>query len=816
MKWMNFNKNWTIKCHGQMKQITLPHDAMIEEKKNPTCANGSATGYYPGGDYTYEKHFYLEDIETVYLKFEGIYKDASIYVNDRLVKENHYGYSEILVDISEFLIADSENVLRVEVHNSDERNSRWYSGSGIYRNVYLATAGKKFIAAQGVSIKTKELEADLAVLQMEIPLEDKTGEQDRIRIETKWYDADGQIVSDKDVPFSFTQGTEPTVRAHAATRGYVRQTIYIQNPDCWDADHPYLYQCEVTLKKDGQVLDQYQCEYGIRKIQADPYHGLRINGKTVKLRGGCIHHDHGVIGARSFEHSEERRIRKLKEAGFNAVRISHNPAGEDLLRVCDRLGMYVMDEAFDMWTEAKNPNDFHQYFSSDWEQVLEHMVCKDRNHPSVIIYSVGNEISEVGSLNGAVVNRNLVEKIYSMDDSRIVTNAVNGISLLMGRLNDVILLIFTEDELRDRKIKLPITDINDALTILLDRTEKMNALDILTEELEEVCKTLDAMGYNYATGRYIQDHEIDPERLLIGTEIFPSVAASNWKIVEKYSHILGEFTWTAWDYLGETGIGTIRYNCPPEFSVPYPCGLADTGDYDIIGNRKAISYYREAVWHHTSIPFIGVQNPKYIGAVLSKTGWAYSDVVPSWTWNGYENQNIHLEVYSDADKIQVLVNDRCICEKNMEPEDLYRCDIDTVYVPGKVEVIAYKDGKEYGRNCLETASEDIRLAVSFDKKELRSDRNEIAYVEIQVEDEHGILNADLDVDIEVKVSGAGKLLGFGNADPYNLVPFDSQRQKAWNGKALAVIQAGDTPGMIQISCSTDQYETFMTQNIRVL
>lgn len=816
MKWEKFNKNWTVTRNGQTKEITLPHDAMIEEKKDPECANGVRTGYYPGGDYTYEKKFRMENAETVYLKFGGIYKDASIYINDVLVKENHYGYSDILVDISGKLITDGENTIRVEVHNSDECNSRWYSGSGIYRSVYVATAGAQYIAAEGVSIETKELEPDLAVLQLEIPLEDKTGESDRVRVETRWYDADGQVVSEKNIPFTFAAEDQPTVASHPEHRGYLRQIIYIRDPEMWDAEHPYLYQCEVTLKKEDQVLDQYRCPYGIRKIQADPYHGLRINGKPVKLRGGCIHHDHGVIGARSFEQSEERRILRLKKAGFNAVRVAHHPAGEDLLNVCDRLGMYVMDESFDMWREAKNPNDFHQYFDTDWETVLERMVSKDRNHPSVILYCVGNEIGEVGTSEGAITNRNLVEKIYSMDDTRIVTNAVNGVSLLMSRLNDVIPLIFTEEELKEREIKLPITDINDALTILLDRTEKMNALDMVTKELEEVCTTVDAMGYNYATGRYIQDHEIDPERLLIGTEIFPSVAASNWKIVEEHPYILGEFTWTAWDYLGETGIGTIRYNCPTEFSVPYPCGLADTGDFDIVGNRKAISYYREVVWHQTNVPFIGVQDPQHFGATLSKTGWAYSDVIPSWTWKGYENQQIHMEIYSDADEIQVFVNDNCICKKELTEKDLYRCDIDTVYVPGKVEVVAYKDGKEYGRNRLETASDDIHLEVTLDKQEISAYKNDIVYVEIQVMDENGILNPDLDVDITVDVYGGGTLLGFGNADPYNLVPFSSNTQKAWKGKALAVVQAGDEPfNLINVKCKADKYETFTIKSIDV-
>lgn len=818
MKRQLFNRAWIVEGECWEKKVTLPYDAMIKEEKDPDCANAVRTGYYPGKDYVYKKEFQAGDEESVFVEFESIYKDAEIYLNKKIVKSNHYGYSRILVDLSDQICKNSCNELMVRVHNSDEKNSRWYSGSGIYRDVYMMCGGNLYIRPNGVKITVDEVDEKLAVLTICTWIRNKSLSERNLQVVTELRDNDNSVVSVEKTMITACPYGSNAVEIYQNAEGFCRQRIYVRDPKLWSDESPNLYTYHVSIYENNQYLDSTEEITGIRKIQLDPIYGLRINNKSVKLRGGCIHHDLGVIGAASFQEAENRRVRKLKDAGFNAIRMSHHPISTALLRACDQYGMYVMDEAFDMWELAKNENDFHQYFEEEWLYVIEDMVSKDYNHPCVIMYSIGNEIHELGTSKGRKINRNLVEKVHSLDHTRAVTQAINGMTVLMDKLDQVIPLVFTQEELEERHIQLPITDINDALTILLDRTEKMNALDLVTDLLAEVCGALDIVGYNYATGRYMQDHEMFQNRILMGSETFPSEINDNWAIIKKQPYILGDFTWTAWDYIGETGIGTIRYDCPPDFSVPYPCGLADTGDFDIIGQRKAISYYREAVWELDKQPFIGVQNPVYFGHQLSKTGWGFSDVISSWTWYGFENKFVHVEVYSSADEVELLINGQSYGRQPAGEAHAYKAIFDVVYTPGKIEAIAYKNGEIMTQGYLQTADHVSRLLVKRDDmpefisdadKILESAENEsysqryvkpngLIMLEIACADEAGRINMNEDKIVTVNVRGSGTLVGFGNADPYDVKGFNKESHKTWHGHALAAVRAGDTSGIIEV------------------
>lgn len=817
MKHQLFNDRWTAEKDGISKPVTLPHDAMIMEEKDPECPNGGRTGYYPGGNYVYRKTFAASNDRTVYLEFDGIYKDAQIYLNDCHMKSVHYGYSRILVDLSEQICKNGRNELAVYVNNSNEKNSRWYTGSGIYRDVHVMYGDNLYIRPNGIRITTDEADVDLAALTVCTWMKNKAESDKQVNVIVEIFDEEHRrIISEKTSVTVMPAGSD-AVGIYPDAEGFCRQHIYIRNPKLWSDETPYLYTCQVSVYDKDILIDSEVVRTGIRQIRIDPVYGLRINNRQVKLRGGCLHHDLGILGAASFEEAECRRIQKLKAAGYNAVRMSHHPMSSVLLEVCDRYGMYVMDEAFDMWALPKNENDYHLHFETTWADVIEDMVAKDYNHPCVIMYSIGNEIHELGTPEGRCINRNLVEKVHQLDSSRPVTQAINGMTVLMDKLDKVIPMVFTREELEERHIQLPITDINDALTILLDRTEKMNALDLVTDLLSEVCGALDVVGYNYATGRYSQDHELFPSRVLMGSETFPSEIAGNWEVIKNQPYILGEFTWAAWDYIGETGIGTIRYNCTPDFSVPYPCGLADTGDFDIIGDRKAISYYREAVWHLDRHPFIGIQDPAHFGQNMSKTGWGFSDVVPSWTWNGFEGKPVHAEIYSSADEVELFVNGQSVGKKPAGSAHQYKAEYDITFEPGNIEAVAYKNGMRESSKILETAESVSRVLVkradtpdqslldeSWSRKTVK--QNGLIILEIGRADNSGRLNMCEDDTVTVCVSGAGKLQGFGNADPYDVTGFNKKVHHTWHGRALAAVRAGNETGNIEVIVSSPNCE----------
>lgn len=562
-----------------------------------------------------------------------------------------------------------------------------------------------------------------------------------VDVVTEIRDGGGSVVARDDSKATVLPGEPATVR----------QRLYVRAPLLWSPASPALYTATVALKD----LDAETVGFGIRSLRLDPEHGLRINGETVKLRGACVHHDNGVLGAATYARAEERRVQLLKDAGFNALRMSHHPMSKPMLDACDRLGMLVVDEAFDVWTSGKSDFDYSLDFPEWWERDIEAMVAKDVNHPSVIMYSIGNEIPETGSPSGAAWGRRLAEKVRSSDPTRYVTNAVNGMLAVLS-------------ELRALRENAP-ADGAGINTLMADAGDMMNAISasrLVTERTAESFAVLDVAGMNYAEARYAPDKDLFPHRIILGTETFPTRIDGNWRLVEQLGHVIGDFTWTGWDYLGEVGIGRPQYLTPeaarPSHTAPYPYLLAGCGDLDITGHRRPASYYREIVFGLRTDPYIAVRRPEHHGKTWAGTPWAWSDSLSSWTWPGHEGEPVTIEVYGDADEVELLVNGGSLGRRPVGDDHRFRTEFDTAYEPGELLAVAYRDGTETGRHTLRTATGPIRLNAASDRPSITTNGGDLAYVTLTLTDPNGTPHTAADRPVTVEVSGAGVLLGFGS------------------------------------------------------
>lgn len=599
---IDFNKNWffgrdmnMMFCMAESQTpITLPHDAMILEPRNAENPSQNPGGFFPGGNYVYTKQFTVSkeyQNSKIILRFEGIYGHAMIYVNGEFVCSNFYGYKEFYADLTPHLLFESENTIQVRVLNSGQPGSRWYSGSGIYRPVTMLIGNDVHVSEDGIRITTQEQHKNVASVDIEVPLRFLGKTSRTIRLSFR-------IAPDNKSDDSTAVCADMPVTLYPGDIIRVQQRIYIKNPKLWSVDTPNMYFCEVNVlditsdKQDSVVLDTLSDQFGIRYLHADPINGLQINGEKVHLRGACIHHDNGILGAAEFKGAAKRRVMQLKAAGFNAIRMSHHPASRAIIEACDQVGVLVMDEMYDAWHTSKVTFDHAHLFEQTWEQEVETVVKKDFNHPSVIIYSIGNEIQEIGTREGARTARKLADKFHSLDGTRFVTNAINGLLTVMGQLDTIV---------KDLKLDFCDSgeeaqgDVNDLMTVAMGHAGEMVKHPLVGEKLEESFSSLDICGYNYMTSRYPVDATDYPNRLIVGTETYTPQIAENWRYVKKIPAVLGDFTWTGYDYIGEAGIGMPGYDSPGGFQTPYPCYLANVGDIDILGYRRPSSYYREIV-----------------------------------------------------------------------------------------------------------------------------------------------------------------------------------------------------------------------------
>ena len=796
----SFSLVWNVPDHAET--VTLPHDAMIHEKPHAESRNGGNTGFYDGDNYTYVHTFYADESmrdRTLMLRFEGVYSNALVYINEQLAGKNMYGYSCFYIPMNDFLHYGGDNEIRVQVRNIGMTNSRWYSGSGIYRDVYLLEAGQTYLVPDGLQIATENIVSGAAVLKITAELKNRQITPADIRLHSVIRNAKGEIAAEDETSAILFDQEERKIE----------RRVTVDHPDLWSDENPALYRCETTIRDpEGNVLDSDRQFFGIRKLEVDAKRGFCVNGRPVKLRGACIHHDLGLLGAADYEEAEFRRAAGLKAAGFNAIRMSHHPAAPALLRACDAVGLYVMDELSDMWDRAKNNLDYALYFHEWWRQDLTAMVRKDFNHPSVVLYSIGNEIPEIGTPHGSRTAAEISSAFHELDHTRFTTAGINGVFAAGDRVpeivNDVVSDLAKKGEMDG--------NVNDFMTIMDSHMPEIVVHKAITERLEYATASLDVAGYNYMTARYALDQTLAPNRVMVGSETYPPEIAVNWHEVKKYPNVIGDFTWTGWDYIGEAGVGIPGYH-PGEggFGAAYPCRLAYAGDIDITGYRRPASYFRQIVFGLRKDPYITVQNPHHYGEHLIKTPWVISDSVSSWSWKGVDGQPAIVEIYAAGDEVELMLNDRSLGRKPAGEAAGYRTLFEITYESGTLAAVSYEKGQEIGR-CTLTTAEEIRLTAGLEDSGVWMDSLRTAYgadaaektngklffVDLRLEDRKGIVATDQDQEVRIRIEGGAEIAGYGSGDPRSTYDYTGDLAKTWNGRALLVLKrTGDGPIIVK-------------------
>ncbi|TDL39714.1 glycoside hydrolase family 2 TIM barrel-domain containing protein [Arthrobacter nitrophenolicus] len=789
----SFNQGWTMKpkvsifaeasaSSANPSPVTLPHDAMLTLERSAGNGAGAHSGYFPGGAVEYSKTFDVPEShrsKRLTVQFQGVYRDAMVFVNGDFAGQRPNGYSTFEVALDSFLKYGQENTIRVESRAHED--SRWYSGLGIHRDAVLVVAGLVHVPLNGVKITTPDITGARAVVEVATTVRNAGLETATVEVRTEILD--GELIAADTAPV--------TVRSGDAV--LVRQRLYVRKPKLWGVDSPQLYQASTRLEHATEVVDEHALAFGIRSLQLDPESGLQINGETIKLRGACIHHDNGILGAAAIGRAEERRIELLKAAGFNSIRSSHNPISQAMLDACDKHGMLVMDETFDIWTESKSAFDYSLSFPEWWERDVEAMVAKDYNHPSVIFYSIGNEIPETGSGLGAGWGRKLAEKIRSLDSTRYITNGINGfVSTLM-------------DGPQGGSPEADAQGVNDMMNQAAEFMNRISASALVTERTAESHAVVDVAGLNYGESRYLLDRELFPNRIIVGTETYPGRIAENWKLVTENPHIIGDYTWTGWDYLGETGIGRVRYAGDLTFAAPYPWIAAWCGDIDITGHRRPASYYREIVFGLRSAPYIAVQRPERYAEESGIGQWAWSDSIASWSWSVPHGSPIKIEVYSDSEEVELLLNGRSVGRQPAGPGYSYRALFNLAYESGEITAVGYTRGTERSRSSLLSASGPIRLTATADRSAIRADDSDLCFVELEFQDAAGTLATSVEKVITVAVEGPGRLFALGSGRPSTTEDYTSESHTSFDGRVLAVIRpTGD--GTITLTATAEGYD----------
>lgn len=812
MKTINLDEKWTFRrgyldSVGMLSEdpgmvVNLPHDGMIGTPVSPDAPAKSDSGYFVGGLTNYTKIVMIPTEwknDCVGLAFDGAMMNATIDINGGRVGLQNYGYAPFYVDLTSYVIFGEENRITVNLNTASQPNSRWYTGSGLFRGVKLCHGPRVYIVTDGVFVKTKEVADGYAFLEAQVEVENATLENRMVEVSLQ--------ISEEGKEDVLVQ-TKRMIQVNSGSRETARIALNLANPKLWDAEHPNLYQVKVFAKDLGVYrthfersevtpVDEATVLFGVRTITADAVRGLRINGKEVKLKGGCLHHDNGLLGAVSLYELEARKVRKLKEVGFNAIRTAHNPPSAALIEACDRLGMYVFDEAFDAWGIGKRAGDYSLYFNSQWEKDLTAFVKRDRTHPSVILWSIGNEIPERGGLgNGYTVATKLAETIHKLDGTRPVSN---GICTLWAGLDDA---------------------------LATGRVQTQNAAEdqasVMWEYVTEpFTNGLDIVGYNYMEDNYERDHEMFPERVMLGSENFPQQIGYRWPLVERLPYVIGDFTWTAWDYLGEAGIGKAVYaneddplvkkgswSLMPQPGSPFPWRLANDADFDITGHMLPQGAYRSVVWGSEKTHLFSM-HPDTFRKVEMITMWGFPAVLPNWNYSGYEGKPVELVVYSKAEEVEVFVNGKSIGRKEvcMERPMPYSARFETVYEPGEVVAVSYHGGKEISRDVLVTAGESAEVALIAEKSEMRADGHDVICVGIELRDKDGVVVPDAAVPLKVKVEGCGVLAGFGSANPVTDEDYTDEETVSYRGRAMAIIRSGYESGTVRVEVSAEGMAT---------
>lgn len=785
----SFNDGWTVGPKvgifgstadaAPRRPVTLPHDGVRELARSADAAGGSHRAFYPDAHLFYDKTFSAPSDwreKVVHVEFDGVYRHAQVFVNDDFVLHHPGGYTGFTVDLGPYLKYGEENTIRVEARSHED--SRWYSGAGIYRDVWLNVSAPVHVAPHGVRVSTPDVDAERAVVVARVEVVNETRHTRTARVTTVVSDPDGAEVARETAPVTLLPGE--TAIAH--------HRLYLREAPLWDVESPHLHRLVATVESDDGSHDEEATSFGIRTLQLDPFRGLQLNGKTIKLRGGCIHHDNGPLGSAAIGRAEERRVQILKDAGYNAVRSAHNVISTAFLEACDRLGMLVWDELSDVWTESKTGFDQSIEFPDTWERELETMIARDFNHPSVILYSIGNEIPEVGRRLGARWGRMLAEKVRELDSTRFVTNAINA-------------LVASMDALAPGPGEEPV-DLNAMIDQAAQMMNELSSQQQVVDRLEESYSVLDVGGVNYAESRYDYNAEHAPQRITVGSETFPGALDRLWAAVEQHPQVIGDFAWTAWEYLGETGVGRIVYEGDPGgFAAPFPALVSGAGTIDITGRPRPIAHWRQTVWGLRDAPYIAVQRPQKHGLAVKIGPWSWDDVLDSWTWNVDPGAPVRVDVYAEADEVELLLDGVPVGREQVGSEKGFIARFETTYRPGELTAVAYRDGSETGRTTLRSAGTSRRIDVRPDVTELSADTSALLYLDLALTDDAGIVVTDETMEFTVEIEGPVTLAGFSSARPDPVEPLDAHTVRTFDGRALAVFRPTGARGAAVVTVS---------------
>ena len=734
---------------SKWRNIDLPHDWSIENLPGTNspfdlnAVSGVNTGFTTGGIGWYRKTFRLSATQKnkrILIQFDGVYMNADVWLNGILIGKNAYGYTSFYFDISDKIKQDETNVIALQVKTVGI-TSRWYSGSGIYRHVWLQALPLLHIANWDTSITTPKADVSSAEIHIKNKVLNESNAASDVTLITKVINAKGQTVA--------TQQSKQTI--NAGNSYYFNHLLIVNKPQLWSTNTPQLYTCLTEVYSKDVLQQKTNTPFGIRSILFNTEKGFLLNGKSVKLKGACFHHDNGPLGSKAYDRAEIRKVQLLKESGFNALRCSHNPPSPAFLNACDSLGMLVIDEAFDMWSDAKDKGDYHLFFNDWWQKDIQSMIQRDRNHPSIIMWSIGNEI------------------LY-MDSSYVIANA--------KMLSD---FIHKEDPTR------PVTA----------------AVNALTEKKDPFFSALDVCGYNYGKLNYATDHQRKPNRVMYASESFPLEAFDYWMNVIDHPYVIGDFVWTGFDYIGEASIGWRGYEQNVNF---YPWNLAFCGDIDICGRKRPQSFYRDALWKENQLSiFVKSPKPSFPVNEIKQpwSVWNWDDVLADWNWKGYENSTMEINVYSSCDEVELFLNNKSLGRKRTNRSTKFMAIWNIPYSAGELKAIGYSGSKVINTKILRTASAASRINLSADRNVIIADGQDLSYITVQLTDENNIHHPKADNEIRFEIEGPATLVAVGNANPMSLESYQQPIRKAWQGKCLVIIKSKNKPGKIILKAKAD-------------
>jgi beta-galactosidase len=736
--------------------VDLPHDWSIEDMPgtqspfNRDAISQVSGGFTTGGTGWYRKSFNIPSelaAKRILIQFDGVYMNPEVWINGVSLGSHPYGYTSFWFDITDNVNFGKPNILAVKVRNEGE-NSRWYSGSGINRHVWLKILEPVHVAQWGTRITTPDVEAESATVNIKTKVNNQSGNALNIRINTR-------IINEKGIETGKSAGSEQLIEKNGSSE--FSENIKVSKPSLWSPESPALYTAVSEVYIADKLSDRIETLFGIRTFHFDGINGFTLNGKSMKLKGGCFHDDNGPLGSKSYDRAEERRVELLKASGFNAIRCSHNPPAPAFLDACDRQGMLVIDETFDMWNDGKNENDYHIYFQKWWKKDIESMIKRDFNHPSVILWSIGNEIPGMNTPEVVKTAQTLADFVRANDPTRPVTAAVNG----------------------------------------------------LNPDKDPFFAALDIAGYNYGSGGDHQnksifdtDHERVPSRIMVQTESYALEAFRSWMDVMDHPWLVGDFVWTGFDYIGEASIGWRGYWQEQNF---FPWNLAFCGDIDICGWKRPQSYYRDALWKSNQLAlFVKPPKPSFPENPdkMFWSKWDWFDAVADWNWSGNENTLLEVTAYSSCDEVELFINSRSLGKMKTDRATEFKATWNVPYQAGELKAVGYTGKKQVNTAIIRTAAEPAQIKMSADRNVIKADGQDLSYVTVELVDDNGIRNPKAENPVKFEIEGQGKIIGTGNANPVSLESYTAPERKAWQGRCLVVIKSDHVEGKMILRASS--------------